>query len=212
MCKTFRLSRRSANTPPILATKEQAPTAWFLKHATLSLKIDFALGEQSELVMVQWLIKLAKPYWSGEKLSGVEENDGKGSGGPKLPQQGEEHLVRFRKLGIFQIMAFLCFMNWSRIRIWSGSNSTKIHLWRMVAPGALRKLVHGNLGAGYSRCRLAQRPPDSKKQQSPFCKLYKKVLQFTWQRESTGLRPQQSITNMLKMHPGISMRTLKNKI
>ena len=36
----------------------------------------------------------------------------------------------------------------------------------MVAPGALRKLVHGNLGAGYSRCRLAQRPPDSKKQQS----------------------------------------------
>ena len=77
------------------------------------------LGEQSELVMVQWLIKLAKPYWSGEKLSGVEENDGKGSGGPKLPQQGEEHLVRF------QIMAFLCFMNWSRIRIWSGSNTTK---------------------------------------------------------------------------------------
>ena len=54
MCKTFRLSRRSANTPPILATNEQAPTAWFLKHATLSLKIDFALGEQSELVMVQW--------------------------------------------------------------------------------------------------------------------------------------------------------------
>ena len=122
------------------------------------------LGEQSELVMVQWL---AKPYRSGEKLSGVEENDGKGSGGPKLPQQGEEHLVRF------QIMAFLCFMNWSRIRIWSGSNSTKIHLWRMVAPGALRKLVHGNLGAGYSRCRLAQRPPDSKKQQSTFCKVYK---------------------------------------
>ena len=164
------------------------------------------LGEQSKLVMVQWLIKLAKPDWSGEKLSGVEENDGKGSGGPKLPQQGEEHLVRF------QIMAFLCFMNWSRIKIWNWSNSTKRHLWRMVAPGALRKLVHGNLGAGYSRCRLAQRPPDSKKQQSTFCKFYKKVLQFTWQRESTGLRPQQSITNMLKMHPGISMRTLKNKI
>ena len=93
----------------------------------MQLSVSIALGEQTELVMVQWSIKMAKPYWSGEKLSSVEENDGKGSGGPKLPQQGEEHLVRFRKLGIFQIMAFLCFKSWSRIKIWNGSNTTKKH-------------------------------------------------------------------------------------
>ena len=74
----------------------------------MQLSVSIALGEQTELVMVQWSIKMAKPYWSGEKLSSVEENDGKGSGGPKLPQQGEEHLVRFRKLGIFQMRAFFC--------------------------------------------------------------------------------------------------------
>ena len=33
--KTLRLSRRRAKTPPILATREQAPTAWFLVFSLL---------------------------------------------------------------------------------------------------------------------------------------------------------------------------------
>ena len=116
----------------------------------------------------KWSIKLAKPDRSGKKLSSVEENDGKGSGGPKLPQQGEEHLVRFKKLGIFQIMAFLCFKSWSRIKIWNGSNTTKKHERTSLKDGFTWSPAKTGPWQPWSRLQQMQASPET-----------------TWQQETT---------------------------
>ena len=96
MSLTLRLSKRRAEIPPILATNEQVPTAWFLDlHCIDCIFYKFFKSTPDCYIRISCKTCLPKkqiPHSCRKELGSVEVDDGEGGGSPKLAQEGEEYL------------------------------------------------------------------------------------------------------------------------